>query len=340
MAKLTTTTTSLPGYVQQPAEDALKSIQDFLNSDANYVYGSKDGESLFTPLSGAQQTAIGNAKWLAGQDLASMFGINDAGSLWADFADDAAPQLTGTYGPAKSVSTERLVDEGGWLGKMSDYINPYIQQVLAPQIREIDEATQRQRRDLGASAAMSGSFGDARHGIAESEMYKGANEAVSDATGRAYSDAWTQAMSARASDIARKAGIDTTNASFEESAINRLLQRDLANQGAQQTATANKAAAAQGISGLGQQYFNLFTDVNDTLFNAGEVERNAEIEKNEAMRAFQEAVKNKKYDDAAKLLAAINGTPAPTTSTSEQKSNDGLWGVLGALLSGGIAAAL
>lgn len=361
MAQTTRTSTEIPGYVEEPIKKSLGSIEDFLNSGSNYVYGSKKGESLYTPLSGSQQKSIGNVNWLADQDLAKMFGISDASSMWKDYANDPAVRMRGDYSGATvdtskygetpgTLSTERLVDENGQLGAISDYMNPYLDQVLAPQIREIDEAIQRQRNDLGASSAMSGAFGDARHGILEGEIYRGGNEAVGDAAGRTHADAFTQAMGARSGDLNRFLNVDMANMDNANRALERMMQgdfanldstnqgiarnmqRDFANQGAEEAATSRKAAGAQGLAGLGGQYFNLFTDVNDMLFNAGEVEREAEMERSEAMRGYQEAIKSKKYDDALKLLMAAQGAPYSTDTTSKTKSNDGLFGLLGSAL--------
>src|SRR5690606_20192124 len=97
----------------------------------------------------------------------------------------------------------RLVDEDGVLGSIGSYMNPYIDRTLNPVLRELREQDQIQKNRLGDMAAMSGAFGDARHGIMEGEQSSRTNEAVSDATGRAYSDAYNTAMSQRASDIGR-----------------------------------------------------------------------------------------------------------------------------------------
>jgi hypothetical protein len=97
--------------------------------------------------------------------------------------------------------------------------------------------------------------------------------------------------------------------------------------------TGNKASAAQGLASEGNRYFDLITDVNDTLFNAGKVERDAEQERSDAMRAFQEAIKNKKYDDALKLLGAAQGSPYSSTTTSQQKQTADPMGIFGSILS-------
>jgi len=276
MANTTTTSSQIPSYIQDPTKRALGDIESYLKSPDNYVYGSKPGEKLFTPLSQGQQKAIGNVNWLADQDLASLFGINKAGSM----LEDASGKLT---------------DETGWLGSIDSYMNPYLQRVLDPQLKQISDSLQAGRRDLGANAAMSGAFGDARHGIVEGELYDDAARQATDVTGKAYAGAWDNAMEMRGADRSARAG------------------------------------AASGIASLGQQNFQNFMDVNDALFNAGEVERDTEKERNDTMRAFQEALKEKKYTDAMKLLGAIQGSPYTTSSTSTQKSNDGIWGLLGAL---------
>jgi len=294
MAQTNTTNTNstLPGYITQPTTKALGDLQSWLGSKSNYVYGSKPGESLFTPLSTSQKQSIGNVNWLADQDLAAMLGTNKAGGLLDQFAN---------FNPG------RLVDEGGFLGKMSDYMNPYTQNVLDPQIRQIEENLQRGQRDLGANATMAGAFGDARHGIEGAQLRQDAGQAITDVTGKAYADAWNNAMGLRSSD------------------------RD-----AQVQQNANKATAAQGFSGLGQTYLKNFMDVNDALFNSGQVERDASEEQRVALQNFQTAIKDKKYNDALKLLGAVRGTPyqTNTTSTSTQKSDDGMWGLLGSVLGG------
>lgn len=284
-----TSTTNLPSWIEQPTQNAIGQVQSWMGSPANYVYGSKPGESLWAPLANGQKKAINNINWLSDQNLAKMFGIDTAGDLYKDFA---------------SFTPDKVTDEGGYLGKIDNYMNPYLDRVMAPQLKQIQDSLQSGRRDLGGSAAMSGAFGDARHGVMETGMYDDANRASTDVVGRTMSDAFTTAMGLRAGD--------------NQNRIN-------ANQ--------NKATAAAGIAGLGQQHFQNISDTNDALFNSGQVERGVEQERITAMRGFQEAIKNKKYDDAIKLLGVLMGSPQPSTTTTSgsQSSNDGIFGLLGAL---------
>lgn len=302
MAQTATSSTSLPKYVENASKGAIGDIQDWTKSGDNYVYGSKPGETLFTPLTDNQKSSIGNISWLADQNLADLFGTNKAGGYLDQFAG---------FDPA-TLSTEKLTDEGGYLGSIESYMSPYLKQVLDPQIREINEALQGGRRDLGAGAQMAGAFGDARHGIMETGLYDTAMQNISDTTGRTYADAWNEAMALRSGDRSAKLAVDTSN-------------RDADIQQNQ-----NLATAATGTAALGQQFKKDFFDVNDALWNAGQAERDANQEQNDAMRAFQEALKNKKYDDAMRILGALNGAPYSTTSKTTQKSDDGLAGLIGA----------
>lgn len=271
-----TTETTLPSWLTGPTKDALSSIQDWLGSDSNYVYGSKPGESLFTGMNQQQKDAIGNVNWLGNQDLGKMFGLNAAKKGWNQYMH--AGEIDGK------------------IGDTQDYMNPYTDAVLQPQIRELRKQEQRNANDIGASATMSGAFGDARHGIAEGQNFQKTNQAISDATGQAYSGAYDRGAAER------------------QAAIERL------------------GTGAQGLMGVGDNLFQKFNSVNDSLYNAGTQEYNFEEKKRQTMQQFQEALKNKQYDDALKLLAAANGSPKE--STTETSSNDGLFGILGSLLGG------
>src|SRR5690606_40505722 len=68
-----------------------------------------------------------------------------------------------------------------------------------------------------------------------------------------------------------------------------------------------------GVTGVGDNLFGKINDINDSLFNAGNISYNFEEKKRQTMQQFQEALKNKKYDDALKLLSAVNETPKERT---------------------------
>jgi hypothetical protein len=384
-----TQTSSVPGYVKGPTKDALKDIKSWLGSDQNYVYGSKKGENLFTGMNDAQTGALGNVDWLADQDLNEMFGLNKASGLWDDYAG-AGPELANKQGfdykvtqglgeagaldenaygrAAGTLSTKGIMDESGPLGAISTYINPYLEQVLNPQIREIQEESERQRRSIGAGAAMAGAFGDARHGIMEGENFEKTNQAVADTTGKTTADAFLSAMSQRQADMGRfdqmgvqdalltenaqgrKLTAGQSNQAMRENALRRSLEADvqsgqfglagrqmdqqveLANQGARQNATERLATAAQAAQGIGNNSLSNFMDVNDSLMNAGNFAQTQEEAKRQTMQRFQEALATKDYNSAIRLLQAVNGAPKEGVVTTE--STDGLFGILGSVLGG------
>jgi hypothetical protein len=272
----TTTETTMPDWLSGPASSSLKQIQKWLKSDKNYVYGTKKGQSLFTPMNSMQNKAISNADWMADQDIGEMFGLDQAKGYWDEYAN------------AGKVN--------GGIGNVQDYMSPYTQGVLDPAIREIQEESERQRRGIGASAAMSGAFGDARHGVMEGQNMEKTNQAVSDTTGRIMADAFNNGQAQR------------------NLAVERL------------------GTAAAGVQGVGDDLFGKVNEVNDRLTTAGNTAYNFQEKKRQTMQQFQEALKNKRYDDALKLLSAVNG--APKESTTETESDTGIWGLLGALAGG------
>ncbi|HEV7247957.1 MAG TPA: hypothetical protein VGN93_13315 [Shinella sp.] len=351
MGNTTKTTTGVPDWLEDPTKKSLKDIEDWLGSKDNYIYGSRDGESLWTEMSKLQTDAIGNVAWLANQDLGKMFHLDQAKGMWDQYAKAGPNTISGDYSGGKmaapkNISTERLVDENGWLGSIDSYMNPYTDRVLSPVIRELQQEDQRQKNRIGGMAQMSGAFGDARHGIMEGEQSSRTNEAVGDATNRVYSDAYNTAMGQRASDIGRRDTMETgnTNRALEAAMTNlnsynagqdRKLNADQFNSRAKDIATDRLGTAATGIVGIGDNLYNKFTDINDALYNAGTVVRDNEEKRRKTQEDFIKAINSKKYDDALDLLAALNGTSNYTKTSSEKQSNDtDLWKVISSGLGG------
>jgi hypothetical protein len=384
-----TQTSTIPGYLKDPLKDTIKLGEQWADSNGNRPYGTKPGESVYTEMNSAQKGALGNANWLADQDLNKMFGLDKASGLWDDYSGAGAELANkqgfdynvtqglgqagaldeNAYGRAAgTLSTNGVMDESGPLGAVSSYINPYLEQVLNPQIRELQEESERQRRSIGAGAAMAGAFGDARHGIMEGENFEKTNQAVSDTTGRTYSDAYNSAISQRQADMGRFDSMSAQDAALTENAqgrklsagqsnqasandaLARQLQGDiqtgqfkqagagmdqsveLANQAARQNATERLATAAQGAQSIGNNSLSNFMSVNDTLMNAGNFSQAQEEQKRRAQQALQEAIANKDYNTAAKMMQLIQGAPKEGTVTTE--STDGLLGILGSVIGG------
>ncbi len=124
--------------------------------------------------------------------------------------------------PAQHVGTERVVDQGGQLGAISDYTSPYINQVLKPQLQDLDEEGMRRAKELNSRAAMAGAFGDTgwEFGRArESDLTRRAREA---AIGNANQNAYDRAMQLRETDAGRFLDVNKSNANYEEQRLARM----------------------------------------------------------------------------------------------------------------------
>lgn len=79
-------------------------------------------------------------------------------------------------------------------GIASQYMNPYLSSVLAPQLQAMQRQTDIQRNALGAQAAKSGAFGGARSGLMGQQLNAELMRQQQQATGQAYATAYDKAM--------------------------------------------------------------------------------------------------------------------------------------------------
>jgi len=79
-------------------------------------------------------------------------------------------------------------------GIANKYMNPYMQQVLTPQLQAMQRQADTQRGVLGARAATSGAFGGSRSGLMGSQLNADLMRQQQQATGQAYGDAYTQGL--------------------------------------------------------------------------------------------------------------------------------------------------
>lgn len=100
----------------------------------------------------------------------------------------------------------RMIDNipGETPGGITDYMNPYIDQVLGRTQNRIREATDMAKKwEASTTAHGSGAFGDARHGIADGQIERAGIERMGDAAADAYSAAYDNAQGLRSQDINR-----------------------------------------------------------------------------------------------------------------------------------------
>lgn len=120
-------------------------------------------------------------------------------------AMEAAPQLADASAMAGKAGLAALGYGGyrpmeyspesfGQQGVAGRYMNPYMQQVLAPQLQAMQRQADIQRSTLGAQAAKSGAFGGARSGLMESQLNADLMRQQQQAVGQAYGQSFQQAM--------------------------------------------------------------------------------------------------------------------------------------------------
>jgi hypothetical protein len=97
-------------------------------------------------------------------------------------------------------------------GSTKDHMDPYTAAVLDPTLRNLNDQRLLQSNEDNRAATMAGAFGDPQAGIAHALSNDKFNSQVSDATNKAYSDAWRNAqgqenlVSARLSDTGKGYG--------------------------------------------------------------------------------------------------------------------------------------
>lgn len=303
--KKSETKTNIPQYV----EDAGKLLVSKATDVAEKPFTPYTGDRFagFTP---DQQTAFQKIR-----DLASS----------APGVGQEALGMIRNYGnaPAQNVSTERVVDEKGRLGAISDYFNPYVDNALQPALRKIMEAADAQRKQIGASATSSGAFGDARHGVVESNLNRNTSTAIGDTASQFYTNAFDKAMANRAADLNRFLSADTTDANFAEQGLGRQLAGANSLVSNAQADQQRQLQVLQALLGAGNQ-------------QQGQAQLKKDFDFNEFMRQ-----QGWDADVLGVLGAALAAAPYEKSQTTTETGKDNsLIGALGSVVGSVASAAL
>lgn len=290
-----TTTSEVPGYVTQAGTELASKSSELLNKPFEAYTGDRVAD--FTA---DQQTAF--------QKLRDL--ISSAPQVGGD-AIAGAQQYAAA--PAQSIGTERIVDEGGKLGAIGDYLNPYQNAVIDPALRKIQEQSDKQAKNIGSMATASQAFGDARHGVLEAMLGRDTSLATGETAGGLLKSGYDTAMNQRATDLNRFKDVDTLNANFDEAALKRKLEGS--------TAQVDIAAADQN---------RLLNQIN-ALLGAGGQQQASDQAGLDA--AYQEFMRRYIGDDQAKIAAAAQALSglkgAYTTTKTEEKPDNSILGGLG-----------
>lgn len=288
----TTTVQKVPEYIEQGGKDVL-------------ARATALADKPFEPFSGQRVADFSADQQTAFQQLRDLIaGAPQVGGEAIQGARDFAAA------PAQSLSTERIVDEDGRLGAISDYMNPFVDQALQPALRKIQEQADAQRKRIGAGATSAGAFGDARHGIMEAMLGRDTSMAMGDTASQFYLDAFRDALGLRQGDLSRMTDIDKTNALFAEQGLDRLFQGS--------GAVLDRAGQDQ------QQGLQLI----QSLLSSGGIQQGADQAELDA--AYQEFLRQygHDFDVVSAMASALSGLPYTRTTTTTQPNNS-LMGLLG-----------
>jgi hypothetical protein len=169
--------TNIPEYAKHYVENMLGATQKQLfTMDGNtitgfkpyqpYSYNPEDYVAGFSPLQQQAQQGVGNLRASPAYDIGTM------GSL-------------GVAGQANPY---------GFQSQVGGYMNPYLQQVLNPQMAEANRAFDVSGANARAEATKAGAFGGGRQAIMAAENERNRNMALNGIVGQGYNTAFNQAQ--------------------------------------------------------------------------------------------------------------------------------------------------
>ena len=275
----------LPDWVTNASKDLLGMVSKTASTPTPGYTGKMVAD--FTP---DQLDAFSKIRDYVGQTQSQLPGALEGANAYAS----AAPQ---------SVGTERVVDEGGKLGAMSDYINPYAGATLNPIMESIRRAQANAQKGIDASSTLAGAFGDSSHGIQRGALNDSTMRTTADATNSVFKDAFDRAMSHRTGDVNRFLETDKTNAGYNETALSRLF--------AGSGATIDRAGADQA-----QQMERLKTYLGSGAVQQEQAQNNLSSQYQEFLRKYSGNQDNMKL--YSNILASLPYGKTITGSGTQQ----------------------
>jgi hypothetical protein len=198
LANLTvpTGTQPLPGFNQNTTTTAASNpFTTGTNTFGANQFDTNQGANAFdTQQFGTNQT--GTNTFGANQTGTNAFNANqfDTNTFGAN-QFDTRNTGTNTFGAQQfgtnNVGNRSFTDQG----VAGQYMNPYLQQALDPQLREASKQASMSRMADAARLSQAGAFGGSRQAIMESEGSRNMLNNMADITGRGYSQAYQQASS-------------------------------------------------------------------------------------------------------------------------------------------------
>jgi len=300
-----TQTQQIPLYEQQQsqANQALASslgAQPFPQYPGPLIQGfnplQTSGQELAVQSAGSYQPYLAAASNDLGAAANLGYGVNNAANLAQSGIQGALGQAGGVFGQVGAANQQTaaglqnqgfqgdvsaagntaLGAQSGALGAAQNltnpnmvgaYMNPYVQQALAPQIQDLQLQLAQQQQGINASATQANAFGDARQGAMSALQNLYGNQALNQLIGTGYNNAYTQAQQAlgqaQGTQLGAAAGYGNIANLFGNLAGLQNQQQGIQLQGAQNYLAGGNAL--MGEQGIGLQGANANLGVGNLL---------------------------------------------------------------------------
>ena len=201
---------------------------------------------------------------------------------------------------------------------MGQYMNPYTQQVIERGQADIERQRQMATQDLGASAQKAGAFGGSRHGVSEGTLAGEYGRMGMDFAAQQRQNAFQQAQQAAQYDIGQRYAADIANRQAEEAAAAREQAANMANYQGQFTGAGIQQAAASGLAGLGQQGFNIGSQIQQQQAQQGLLQQGLQQALIDAAKGQYAGFTGAPGASLSAPLAALGAMPSQSTTTKSQ----------------------
>jgi hypothetical protein len=248
------------------------------------------------------------------------------GSAWNG---GRAPSLY-TAGGAPQVGVDQV--------NVGAFMNPYIKDFMEPTLRDIEQRFSKQRRDIGATAATSGAFGDDRHRMLDQSSYKDERSQLADTMSSLLKQGWDTSLGAAERDTDRLLGASQFNAGMQDRSVDRQV-------GVQENAANRDMSWNQFLNQLDQQEQDRALRASE-LGNAMEMAQNGQMLQygqeemgfDNYQRGWDQQQKNADYEDYMQKImwpmTVLKGSGGTGGNPYGQQGDNGLASLIGSLIGG------
>lgn len=207
---------------------------------------------------------------------------------------------------------------------MSQYQNPYEQQVVDNAMKDIERQRQMQVNQVGSQATAAGAFGGSRQGVAEAETNRAALEQQANTAAQLRSQGFAQAADLAGRDIQNRQNVDLANqsANLGASTFNagQLMQSQLANQSNLNQYANRLMSGGSQLGSLSNLGFNMGNTLNQNQMQAGNQQQALMQALINAGRNQTQNYYNSPQDALNTLIGAYSGSQTGQQSQQNTKT--------------------